>query len=202
MPTGYTASVGDGKITEFRDFAMQCARAFGALVEMRDEPNDAAIPDEIKPSPWYAEATERERVKLAKLEAMTAEEAERAAVAAFDASVEYAKNRRDERNATRQRYEAMLSQVNAWQPPTPEHEEMKRFMREQLTRSIEFDCSEFTSDRPDAPMAGAEWLRTQIEEARKSVAYYEKNYREEVQRAADRNRWVKQLRDSLSAVTA
>lgn len=39
MPTGYTASVQEGKVTEFRDFAMECARAFGALVMMRDELN-------------------------------------------------------------------------------------------------------------------------------------------------------------------
>jgi hypothetical protein len=50
MPTGYTAAVADGTITEFPDFAMQCARAFGTLVLMRDEPQDAAIPEKFEPA--------------------------------------------------------------------------------------------------------------------------------------------------------
>lgn len=40
MPTGYTADIKDG-IT-FRDFALRCARAFGATIMQRDE--DISIP--------------------------------------------------------------------------------------------------------------------------------------------------------------
>jgi hypothetical protein len=32
MPTGYTSAIADG--IEFKDFALRCARAFGALVEL------------------------------------------------------------------------------------------------------------------------------------------------------------------------
>ena len=35
MPTGYTAAVCSGEITEIKDFALSCARAFGALITMR-----------------------------------------------------------------------------------------------------------------------------------------------------------------------
>jgi hypothetical protein len=38
MPTGYTAGVADGTITEFREYALLCARAFGACIMLRDEP--------------------------------------------------------------------------------------------------------------------------------------------------------------------
>ena len=44
MPTGYTYDLYDGKDIEFPDFVMKCARAFGALIEIRDDPMDAAIP--------------------------------------------------------------------------------------------------------------------------------------------------------------
>lgn len=53
MPTGYTAAVCDGKITEFPAFALQCARAFGALITMRDDAMNAPIPEEIKPDTSY-----------------------------------------------------------------------------------------------------------------------------------------------------
>lgn len=53
MPTGYTYPVCEGKITEFPDFALSCARAFGALISMREEPMDAPLPDEIAASTNY-----------------------------------------------------------------------------------------------------------------------------------------------------
>lgn len=36
MPTGYTADIKDG--IDFKTYAMNCARAFGACVMLRDEP--------------------------------------------------------------------------------------------------------------------------------------------------------------------
>lgn len=36
MPSGYTAGVGNGSVVEFGDYAWRCARAFDALVTMRD----------------------------------------------------------------------------------------------------------------------------------------------------------------------
>lgn len=38
MPTGYTAPVVDGEVTELKEFVWRCARAFGALVYLRDDP--------------------------------------------------------------------------------------------------------------------------------------------------------------------
>ena len=66
MPTGYTADVMDGKVTDFKLFAMQCARAFGALVIMRDEPLNAEIPDEFSPSNYHFQELEQARERLAK----------------------------------------------------------------------------------------------------------------------------------------
>lgn len=37
MPTGYTCKVQDGEITELKDFLLQCARGFGAMIHMRDD---------------------------------------------------------------------------------------------------------------------------------------------------------------------
>ena len=53
MPTGYTYPVADGTITEFSKFALNCSRAFGVLMHMRDEPIDAPIPDKIEPTSYY-----------------------------------------------------------------------------------------------------------------------------------------------------
>ena len=37
MPTGYTADIYEGNDVSFRDFALKCARAFGACIEQRDD---------------------------------------------------------------------------------------------------------------------------------------------------------------------
>lgn len=55
MPTGYTADVADGKITDFVEYALQCARAFGACIMLRDEPISSEIP-EFQPSDYNANA--------------------------------------------------------------------------------------------------------------------------------------------------
>lgn len=40
MATGFTSGIIDGSITNFKQFATQCIRAFGATLHMRDESLD------------------------------------------------------------------------------------------------------------------------------------------------------------------
>ena len=61
MTTGYTDAVGKGEITEFKDYALLCARAFGACVSMRDEPLDAEIPEEFKPNDYHEKSLQKAR---------------------------------------------------------------------------------------------------------------------------------------------
>jgi hypothetical protein len=194
MPTGYTADIADG-IT-FQKFAMNCARAFGALIALRDEPAGAEIP-EFKPSAYYDTSLAEARERLTRLLALTPDEAEdealRAHLNAEEARAKYAR----EKEALRLKYEAMLADVEAWRPPTPDHQGLKNFMREQITESIRFDCGE--SAREGATkQAGAEWLAAAIADAERSVAYHAKSRDEEHARVAERNAWVRALRASLT----
>lgn len=198
MPTGYTAAVQDGTITEFREFALQCARAFGATITMRDDPMDKPIPDAFAPSDWHAKALERERKTLAELRTMSLDHAEREAKAHHEAALAEWKRRRAERQEQRLRYEAMLAEVRAWQPPSPDHVELKSFMERQLIDSIDFDCREHDEEEPK-PITGPEWLAKRIKEAERMVAYHAKEHADEVERTESRNRWIWQLRQSLSA---
>lgn len=51
MPTAYTADIAKG-IT-FKQYAMNCARAFGALIDLRDKPANCEIPDVVYPSDYH-----------------------------------------------------------------------------------------------------------------------------------------------------
>jgi hypothetical protein len=193
MPTGYTAPIGEGQ--SFPDFVMSCARAFGALVTMRDEPSDAVIPDEFVPTDHHVKNIKRLKSKLASIEKLTQEEVREAAHLEFVDTVHQRDAWRTEKMMLRDKYEEMLEKVNAWTPPSNDHYGLKRFMIQQIEESIRHDCWEYddelVEDPPDV------WLSKKKEAIHKSIAYHEKEDREERERVAGRNRWVRELRWSL-----
>lgn len=194
MPTGYTAAIKDG-IT-FETYALSCARAFGALVSMREEPANAQIPERFEPSSYNAEAIQKAKDRRSTLSTMSASEAAIRAAAEFDAAMaSYRKSIQDNEDL-RSKYESMLATVNAWVPPTEDHEELKTFMRQQINESLLFDCGTIHINPPKR-RSGAEWLAHQLDAAQEDIAYHTKAHEEECFRVERRNEWVSELRDSL-----
>lgn len=92
----------------------------------------------------------------------------------------------------------MLSNVNNWQPPTKDHEELKRFMIDQLEQSIKFDdMSRYYMDNPAILLTGQSWILKKKQECLMDIAYHTKERTEEISRTLERNKWIKDLRDSL-----
>lgn len=197
MPTGYTADVVDGKVTDFPTFALQCARAFGALIEMRDAPHNAPIPDEFKPSTYHVEALERARGELEALRLLTSDERRMAARAEYDDELE--RRRKSEANTAevRERLTAMLEEVEAWEPPTLEHFELKTFMRQQLTETIKWDGRGLYHDSPLELRTPEEWYAAQVAKIEREIEYHAREHAKEVERVNGRNAWVRALRESL-----
>lgn len=196
MPTGYTAGVVDGKIDSFAEFAMQCARAFGALVTMRDEPFDAEIPNEFKPNPYCQERLDKSRENVHRLVLMSIDEIARESQADYESRLASRENSMKIQQLQNERIEKMLSFVKAWEPPSADHIEMKKFMIQQLEVSKHdlsfFDrCDKIEKETP------AEWHKRKLKEAQKDIDYYTEKLKEEKQRCAERTLWVKQLRESL-----
>lgn len=197
MPTGYTADIKDG-IT-FQTFAMNCARAFGACISLRDEGGDGhIIPEKFEPSDYHLKAQEQARAKLSALDNMTPAECDRAAAKAWDDSETNRLMRLREIADQRAAYEAMLKRVNAWAPPTSDHKELQSFMRSQIEESIRFDCGTTYYETPAERVAGSVWLARQREQCAKDIAYHETKHAEEIERAASRTAWVVALRQSLT----
>lgn len=195
MPTGYTYPVVEGNVTEFNDFAMSCARAFGALITMRDDPMDAPIPDEFTPSTEYDNLISTDSKLMGQIQAMTNAEAE---AAAQDAHAEALKDRAkylENKELEASRLNSMLMKVCAWQPPTPDHNEMKEFMIEQLTISMP---GSYAPSIP-AAMDGATWRKTELDRLAESVVRNRQDRDKEINRAASRTKWVNALRQSLTA---
>jgi hypothetical protein len=193
MPTGYTADVMDGKQTEFNDFALTCARAFGACISLRDEPHSTPIPEEFKPSTYSAERLKEARARLDELRAMTPAQAEAAAVTAFDEGTKAAEKYDADRDEEERRLGAMEEKVRAWEPPTAEHVGLKTFMLEQISISKHGD---YRSPRPKK-LTGAAWLEAEIKSAMRDVGYHAEEQAKEEERAKGRTAWIAALRTSL-----
>jgi hypothetical protein len=196
MPTGYTADIKDG--ISFETFIINCARAFGACIELRDEPGGGdRIPEAFAPSSYHADALAKARAGLAALEAMTPAELERAAADEYDRAETSRVMRLAEIEAQRAAYEAMLTKAKAWVPPTGEHQGLQSFMVEQITRSIDFDCGTDYYNKPTERLTGSAWADQRRESLARDVSYHTKHYAEDVELAKSRTEWVQQLRASL-----
>lgn len=169
MPTGYTSEVHDGKTVALADYLRTCVRAF--ILDLKDEPFDAPIPerstykDDVIAS---YEKQEREALEaIYTLEGMTDAECEAASQAEYDETLARMTGYNDEKKVVEARYRAVLAQLHAWDAPPPLHG-VRDFMREQLVKSIEFDCTPFTLPKP--PLPGREWRASQMANAQRAHA--------------------------------
>lgn len=196
MPTGYTADVANGTVADFRTFALRCARAFGATIMQRDEAMD--VPPRLREvSPYYAEKAATAAARLADVRAMTVAEAEARAHAEYREAAAAWRESMRERAETRNRYNTMFADVIAWEPPTPEHADLKEFMLSQLRDSRQSDC-DYDWPQPTR-MAADVWLADARAHAERDAAYYATQQREEEARVADANAWITALYQSLGA---
>lgn len=196
MPTGYTVNIKDG-IT-FEQFTMGCARAFGALVLMRDEPNDAPIPEKLEPNDYHERMLIENKEELKRIEVIGIDKASQLALDEWRESEKSRIKRLNENKELRVKYQEMLDKALAWIPPTDDHKGLLKFMVDQLEKSIEFDCSEEYYSKPTELLSGDDWLEQQKTKVKHSIEYHEKENKAEIERTNSRNSWLKNLRDSLA----
>ncbi len=72
---------------------------------------------------------------------------------------------------------------------------MRDFMRQQITDSIKWDCG--TARAAPVKKTGQQWCEAEHGRLLHDIAYHDKHYAEEMQRAKERTEWVAALRRSL-----
>ena len=193
MPTGYTEVIENGGT--FEEFVWTCARAMGACVTMRDEPFDAPIPEVFQPSPYYKERFNEGTAKIKAILDMTDDEVTKRQL--LDNIKIRAFNEKEQARAERlrQRYEEILTKVEEWCPPSPDHCGLKEFMIQQIQLCRQ-DYQPYK--KPEKPvLAPDEWRRREVLEISGDLAYIKESWEKEEERVAFRNLWLKQLRDSV-----
>lgn len=88
----------------------------------------------------------------------------------------------------------MLAEVEAWEPPSENHTGLKNFMREQIEESIKWDCE---IDEKPMQETFEDWRKSLVEYYKDDVDYHLKRLEEEKTRAAENNKWSRQLFKSL-----
>jgi hypothetical protein len=199
MPTGYTAGIIDGSITNFDAFARTCMRAFGATLHMRDDGMDAEYTPRV-PSDYHKKSLKEYKDKLESIKHMSDEEIINKKLKALEDSKEYALKSIEETAVSKARLDSMLLEVNKFIPPTSEHVHFKDFMIQQITDTIKWDGSSEYSLKTLGEYKDSinnidieverKWM---IDDATKSIEYHEKAWDKEVKRCKDDNKWVTEL---------
>lgn len=198
MPTGYTDIISREDIT-FEQFALRCSRAFGATIELRDESLDAEIPEEFQPSTYHKEKLEEAEKELEDFRIKTDEELQVELEVEFKENQAYYLSKIEEESKLKLKYYAMLAKVQAWVPPTVEHEGLKKFMIEQLQSSVDFDCKgdyyEGELNKPKDTLE--EYRKKKLSKLEWNVNYHRENWDNAVAKIENTNKWLKELRVSL-----
>jgi hypothetical protein len=191
VTTGYTEAIEKG--ATFEQYVWRCARAFGALVHMRDQSLDAKVPQVLVPDTSYHEKRLREaECKLLELRGLTPAQAEAMAQAEYEhLRIAYYEDER-QNGVMDAKYVAIRAQVVAWVPPSPDHEGLKKFMLEQIDM-----CSPGHQIDPPRKCDGMGWLAASIKSAKDAIVYYRKSIADEVERTRQRNEWLALLRASV-----
>ena len=198
MPTGYTSEVQEGKIS-FENFVLKCARQFGACASQRDD-DISTKPKKIQVSSHHKTELVRAKNKLKALKSKS----NKALQEEFDKTIKDGiRNAQNELKNTiieTENYKKMLTQVENWQPPSPDHENLKKFMTDQLKSSLEFDDMKdyYTRDMISLQSETFVSWRTQIfDSAKKDVKYHEEALQKEINNVKKQNKWIDQLYSSL-----
>ncbi len=194
MPTGYTSDIAKG--IDFKNFALNCAKAFGARTPIRDSEN-SEIPSLFEPSDHHKKKILRIEQGLTALDLMDDKQIKESNHRDWQIANTQRLNRRYDAVKLRNDYESMLRQVDDWKPPSSDHTRLKNFMRSQILNSIMFDCDENLHSIPIHKDPDEVWLVMLKSSLKKDLIYHKREHAQEVERANKRTKWVNDLRSSL-----
>jgi hypothetical protein len=198
MPTGYTSSLIDTDEISFQKFAMICARAFGACIDMRDDSLNKDIPEKFEESSYNKNEYEKAIKLLEDFNSSDTDTLYKQYENEYELEIKSREEYLEKNKQQIQRYTTMLDKVYEWNPPSKDHIKLKNFMIDQIRRSIEFDdMQEYYQNNPITKLSFEQWKYNKIEQIKKDIQYHMKRWQEETKRVAERNKWIQDLRNSL-----
>lgn len=204
MPTGYTAGILDGTITTFEQFALQCSRAFGATIHMRDESLDTPY-EPRTPSEYYFTSLQSQRKELEKMKTISDEEIVQEYESLLRESLEYHEEKLEKTKSNLKKLNSLLEAAKSWTPPTEEHDGIREYMIDQLELTIKADgdLSYHVDEIIQAKKEIEEGIDPQVYRKERikgiedRISYYEIEHQKELERCKQSNRWMESLLESI-----
>lgn len=192
MPTSATMPLFNGTATSLNDFALKCARELGMFAENVD--NLTPRPTEFNSKSSGNDEAAQLQQTIEAVKAWTKEEADQYAQEHYQTALKQFEADVAEVDERRKRYETMRLEVEAWEPPTGEHNALKRLMFERIEKDLRLECSP-----PVVPtcLSGEMYRRQRLAELMRYLDVV--NKARDTQDTFNRKRtaWTQALRDSL-----
>jgi hypothetical protein len=188
MPTCYTSEIEKGQ--SFKEFALRCARNFGALMHMREDPLDANIYPPVVPD-YYTNTDFIEKCCADIDKAMNASDEE--IIATIEKLRADHEADQEKSRVLRDQYRAMAAQVREWDAPV-QYWNVKDFMLEQLKISEPVDCCFYPFEVQTDPKL---FRCDLIEKATKKMRYYFEEREKHRIRCEESSRWIAGFLESI-----
>lgn len=194
MPTGYTQLLIDNPSMPFKNWALLCARAFGACIMMRDDDMSIPAPKKVKPDTSYHKRALREaQATIRKLKQMTETQKQAYNTKKTAETLKYNKDKLAAELEEQRKFDSMKARVLAWNPPA-DYANLKVFMLKQL------DMSTTHITYYENELAGSsttDWWQQDLNSAEGSIKYHTEGITKEIKSANERTAWLQGLYKSL-----
>lgn len=203
MPTGYTAYIEDGDITTGKEFLKLCTRAFGIAIDQKDDPLSVPTKTKFEPSQYYIDAYNEACAKLRDAKSVSFNDAKLRLKSKYHKKIEDYKKLAEKYSDLRNKYLKVRQEVEAWTPPTPEHDGLKKFALEQIDMCIPSveSINAFTNKSKEpldlSDEAIAKFIEDNISQCESSVGYYKKAMNDEYRMAQEKQEWMYKFLESL-----
>lgn len=207
MPTGYTHKVQDGEITELRDYAYNCAYAFGAMIAYRDdnEQDKQTLPKKLKgcSSSYYVDSLSKARQEFAEWRKKTPNARKHMFERHKKKELANLAKYIEKKGIEAKRYDSMIAKVEAWNPDN-KMIPLRNFMLQQLEESKKFDCSSDYYETKKLKwhrMTYEEWEQNHLQGIKRRIEYAVSELSKEKTRQKERQDWVDCLRAEFEGET-
>ena len=202
MPTGYTYKIENGEINTGAEFLKLCTRAFGVAADMRDESLSVPTPSYFAPDPHYYEAYQKALKHRDEYRNMTFDDMKKQLIQQYVKNRDEAFSFLDKYLREDERYEKILKEIEAWNPPTSAHEKLKEFAINQIKMSMNTSVIRFYKDVIQKPLdisneAVCTALQELVDQGEKDCKRTWDRWQASIQDAKERTEWMQQLLESL-----
>lgn len=193
MANGFSVATVEGAPQSFREFVLSMTELVGMVREPDSTLLTTLTADTYK---TYERSMIAAQERLAKLESMSTEDWKLRTQQEYDANERIRKAALTEQPARQANIQRRISQVEAWEPPSSEHEEFKRILLSQLNTCLKRDES-ISYKQPTKRISAAKNRKESIELARQNLKRCTENYEAILAATKWRKQWVEDLLASL-----